>query len=122
MTNWQEIRLLAAIAIIATLAIGAIVSSSAYATGANPKTPEKEIEGAYDSSNPAVAELASGGICKIDENIDNQEARLEVDYSQPLKDKLKLETIRNLNDTVAVANSNTEPGEELTVLGNEEDC
>ena len=107
---------------VLSILIVTIVPAYAYATAGNPKTPEKEIEGAYDPSNPAVAELASGGICKIEENIDNQEARLGVDYSQPLKDKLKLETIRNLNDTVAVANSNTEPGEELTVLGNEEDC
>jgi hypothetical protein len=50
------------------------------------------------------------------------EEDLGVDFSSALEDKLKEEAIKALNDTVTFVNSDNEPGDELIVLGNPEDC
>jgi hypothetical protein len=104
-----------------SLSLTMMMQTQVYATGANPKTPEHEIMDA-DDPNYTVQRLASGGICAVDDNLAAMEEDVGVEMSQPLKDKLKLETMRALNNTVDIANSNTDPGEEPTVLGNPEDC
>jgi hypothetical protein len=87
-----------------------------------PPPPEIEVKDAPGDSYHTIQKLAPGGICAIDDNLKRMEEDLGIDFSQALEDKLKLESIRALNDTVTFLNSNNKPGDPIAVLGNPEHC
>jgi hypothetical protein len=99
-----------------------VIQTQVYATAGNPKTPEKEIMAAPGDPSPQVQQLALGGICAFDDNVKMLQQELDVEFTDAMIDKLKIETIKALNDTVAFVNSDNEPGEEGIVLGNPDDC
>lgn len=121
--TWQQIRLqVLVIGLLAAAAITITMQTQVYATAGNPKTPEKEIMAAPGDPNPQVQDLAFGGVCAIDDNMKAMEQELGSDFTPALEKVLKEQTIKALNDTVAFVNTDNEPGEELIVLGNPEDC
>jgi hypothetical protein len=93
-----------------------------YATAGNPKTPEREIMAQTVDPNPSLIQLAIGGICAFDDNVQALQEELGAKFTDAMIDELRVQTYDALNDTVAFVNSDNEPGEEPIVLGNPEDC
>ena len=103
-------RLLVIMGLLITTVTITTFQTQVYATAGNPKTPEIEVMDAPGDPNPTIQKLAPGGICAIDDNLKRMEEDLGVDFSQALEDKLRLETVRALNDTVTFLNSDNKPG------------
>ena len=104
------------------------MQTQVYATGGNPKTPVIEARAAPSDPNPQIRQLAQGGICAFDVNLEALEYELGTDLSDETVDALRTATFNALNETAATSNAfdladnNPDNDDDIVVLGNPEDC